>query len=118
MGAHHTLTQVYIVIAVAEVLGSISAGRAADALGSDIVLLVALIVEILAVAVVCGVALGWFLAGNTGWYVAGALLGLADSGFQVRLEPTTTQPASGDEEPTTTSQPAMTCARASERASG
>ena len=77
----------YIVIAAAEVLGSVTAGRVADTrLGSSAVLWFSLIVEVVAVLCVCYVADHTDSAESdgesNGWYLAAALLGLADSGFQ------------------------------------
>jgi hypothetical protein len=82
--------KVYIVIAAAEVLGSVSAGRLADtSLGSSAVLWISFVIEGVAVLCVCFVAnrtdgdgTGINSGGSGWWYVAAALLGLADAGFQ------------------------------------
>lgn len=86
--------KVYIVIAAAEVLGSVCAGRLADtSFGSSAVLWISFVIEGAAVLCVCAVAnrtggddsgteIGSSSGGSGWWYVAAALLGLADAGFQ------------------------------------
>jgi hypothetical protein len=79
--------KVYIVIAAAEVLGSVAAGRLADtSFGSGAVLWSSLVIEAVAVLCVCFVASHTHDSGGDGgsgwWYAAAALLGLADAGFQ------------------------------------